>query len=206
MEPTTEGVFLTLSQQAFQCHFLCFYLCKRFAFFCCCKSHIDWFFSIDEPVRSHRLLIFSVPSPPQNLGDAHPPSVTEGVALLREQPPLHATLLQLGLHLCFWPHPLPSVILVGKSARAHTQAYSDVMSSNLVETMPTQWKPKYTIALIHLLKNWFFCYRKSNLKHSSSGKSTLVIITFLLHKGSSHNFTLSFCCRETPLICLESGE
>lgn len=71
MGPTTKGVFLTLSQQAFQCNFLCSYPSTRFALFCCYKSHIDWFFSVDEPVRSHRLLIFSVSSPPQNLGDAH---------------------------------------------------------------------------------------------------------------------------------------
>lgn len=44
---------------------------QKICLFCCCKSHIDRFFSTDEPVRSQRLLIFSVSRPPQNLGDAH---------------------------------------------------------------------------------------------------------------------------------------
>lgn len=92
----TKGAlfFLTPPLQAFQCYFFMLMSVKHLLFHC--------FSRVDEPVRSRRLLIFSVPSPFLLKIRVIPtiPSATKGFAIFIEQPCLYACHLQLGLHLC----------------------------------------------------------------------------------------------------------
>lgn len=146
-------------------------------------------------MRSQRLLIFSVPNPPQNLGGAHH-------SICNRCYPTHRTITLRSLSSEARPAPLlltPSsafCLLVVNCIRAHTQAYSDVMSSNLVETMPTQWKSKYAIALIHLLKNSDVLLQKeqSEIQFFRKKHTGSYHLPATSPNGSSHNFTLSLCC------------
>lgn len=111
--------FLTPPLQAFQCYFFMPISVKHLPFHCT-KWHMDRFFRVDEPVRSRRLLIFSVLSPflPKIRMIPTIPSVTKGFAIFIEQPCLYARHLQLGLNLYLpylnWPQPLAAIVSVCK--------------------------------------------------------------------------------------------